>query len=108
MAKKKNFSNLSASCDYGNFVLGFKPIDIKKGNRGATHMLEGVLYFAGCFLLFEKRMECCPQERGYHEYGTSRGQFPAPAAEHYFFSVHTAVPSKGTADFFIRHISVCF
>ena len=29
------------------------------------------------------------------------GQFPVPAAEHYIFTVHTAVPSKGTADFFL-------
>lgn len=27
-------------------------------------------------------------------------QIPGPAAEHHIFSVHTAVPSKGTADFF--------
>ena len=27
-------------------------------------------------------------------------RFPVPAAEHHIFFVHTAVPSKGTADFF--------
>ena len=27
-------------------------------------------------------------------------QIPVPVAKHHIFSVHTAVPSKGTADFF--------
>ncbi len=32
--------------------------------------------------------------------------FPPPADKHHILSVHTAVPSKGAAGFFIRHISI--
>ena len=33
---------------------------------------------------------------------------PASANKHHILSVHTAVPSKGAAGFFIRHISILF
>ena len=41
-----------------------------------------------------------PKKGGIMSMARAGDRFPVPVAEHHIFSVHTAVPSKGTADFF--------